>query len=121
MSDSPSFADLMTRLRAGDPGAAEEIFRRFANRLVSLARQRLDALVLRKLDPEDVLQSALNSFFRAHAQGRVDVRDWDSLWGLLAVITLRKCGPNAPRPRRSSGPGAAALEAAPREALASQG
>ena len=44
-----------------------------------------------KVDPEDVLQSVCESFFRRHAEGEFSLKDWDSLWALLAVITLRKC------------------------------
>ena len=52
----------MARLRAGDNAAAAEVFRRFANRLIGLARTHLDARVRQKVDPEDVMQSALKSF-----------------------------------------------------------
>jgi RNA polymerase sigma-70 factor, ECF subfamily len=92
MSHDPDFADLMGRLRRGDPAAAEEVFRRFAGRLIALARQQLGERVRRKVDPEDVAQSALKSFFRRQAGGEYDLEDWDSLWSLLTVITLRKCG-----------------------------
>jgi RNA polymerase sigma-70 factor, ECF subfamily len=92
MPHDPGFDALMDRLRHGDPAAAEEVFRRFARRLIGLARQRLDARVRQKVDPEDVLQSALKSFFVRHAAGEYDLEGWDSLWSLLTVITLRKCG-----------------------------
>src|SRR5437016_14196174 len=87
-----SFDDVMARLRAGDEAAAAAIFDRFARRLIALARARLDRLVSSKVDPEDVLQSAFRSFFLRHAEGRWDLIGWDGLWGLLARITVRKCG-----------------------------
>ena len=92
MSSDDSFADLVVRLRAGAPDAAGEIFRRFARRLIGLARLHLDARLRQKIDPEDVMQSALKSFFIRHAGGAFDLDSWDSLWSLLTVITLRKCG-----------------------------
>jgi RNA polymerase sigma-70 factor (ECF subfamily) len=92
VSADDSFLDLITRLRAGDSDAAGEIFRRFARRLIGLARLRLDARLQSKVDPEDVVQSALKSFFVRHAGGEFDLSSWDSLWSLLTVITLRKCG-----------------------------
>jgi RNA polymerase sigma-70 factor (ECF subfamily) len=92
MPPDPSFDDLMTRLRAGDETAAEEIFQRFAGRLIALARSRLDSLVRRRMDPEDVLQSVFRSFFQRHADGRITLEGWESLWSLLTVLTLRKCG-----------------------------
>ena len=45
-----------------------------------------------KEDPEDVLQSVYQSFFIRQARGELQLRDWDSLWALLATITLHKCG-----------------------------
>ena len=87
-----SFDEVLRRLRAGDEEAAAEIFRRFGNRLVGLARSRLDSQVRGKMDPEDVLQSVLRSFFVRQADGQFDLGDWDDLWSLLVRITVRKCG-----------------------------
>jgi RNA polymerase sigma-70 factor (ECF subfamily) len=85
----------MNRLRAGEEVAAAELFQRFAGRLIALARSRLDRLVRQKVDPEDVLQSVFKSFFRRHREGDWDLTDWDSLWSLLARMTIRKCGRRA--------------------------
>jgi RNA polymerase sigma-70 factor (ECF subfamily) len=92
MSPNDSFAQLMARLRAGDPPAAAEVFHRFAHRLMALARTRLDSRLRQKVDPEDILQSVYKSFFWRHAQGQFELTDWDSLWSLLTVLTVRKCG-----------------------------
>lgn len=86
-----SFDLLMTRLRQGDDQAAAEVFHRFAHRLLGLARQRLDAVLRRKVDAEDVVQSAFGSFFLHHAREEFDLGNWDGLWGLLTTITVRKC------------------------------
>jgi RNA polymerase sigma-70 factor (ECF subfamily) len=87
----PSFDDLMTRLRAGDDDAAAEVFRRFTHRLIGLARSRMDHLLRSKVDPEDILQSVYRTFFSRHARDGFRLDSWDSLWGMLTVITLRKC------------------------------
>ena len=92
MSQSEEFAALMARLRAGDDEAASQIFGRFAQQLIALARSRLDPLLRRKEDPEDVIQSVFRTFFARQADGRLQVNNWQSLWGLLTAITLRKCG-----------------------------
>jgi RNA polymerase sigma-70 factor (ECF subfamily) len=91
-TDSSSFDAMMTRLRSGDQAAAREIFHRYANRLIGLARSRLSNLMQQKVDPEDVIQSVFKSFFVRQADGRFDLENWDSLWAMLTVITLRKCG-----------------------------
>src|SRR3954464_2904118 len=92
MSEGAAFAEVMGRLRAGAQAAAAEVFRRFASRLIGLARTHLDHRIRQKVDPEDLMQSALKSFFVRHAGGQFDLAGWDSLWSMLVVITLRKCG-----------------------------
>jgi RNA polymerase sigma-70 factor (ECF subfamily) len=93
MSEDGSFDNLMARLRTGDDDAAAQVFNRFANRLIELARRRLTPQVRQKLDPEDVLQSVFRSFFAHQAAGQItDLESWDNLWSWLVVITLRKCG-----------------------------
>ena len=91
MADGDSFSDVMSRLRAGDQAAAREVFQRFVGKLIGLARSQLDSVLGRKVDPEDVVQSAYKSFFLRHGAGKLEVKDWGNLWGLLTVITLRKC------------------------------
>ncbi len=91
MSDD-SFQDLAAHLRNRDDDAAASVFSRFTHRLIALARLHLDSRVRQKVDPEDVLQSVYRSFFLRCAEGRFDLNDWNDLWSLLVVITLRKCG-----------------------------
>jgi RNA polymerase sigma-70 factor, ECF subfamily len=95
MSVNDSFAILMSRLRSGEDTAAREVFVRFASRLAGLARRHLDARLAVKVDPEDVVQSAYKSFFMRQREGELDVGTWDGLWGLLTMITLRKCADRA--------------------------
>ena len=90
-----SFALLMGRLRSGEDAAAREVFVRFAARLAGLARRHLDARLAVKVDPEDVVQSAYKSFFLRQRGGELDVGNWDGLWGVLTLITLRKCADRA--------------------------
>lgn len=90
-----SFAALMVRLRSGEDAAAREVFVRFAARLAGLARVHLDSRLAVKVDPEDVVQSAYKSFFVRQRDGQLDVGTWDGLWGVLTLITLRKCADRA--------------------------
>jgi RNA polymerase sigma factor (sigma-70 family) len=64
---------------------------RFAGRLVVLARRQLAGRLAGKEDPEDAVQSALRSFFARLRDGQFDLPTWNSVWGLLATITVRKC------------------------------
>ena len=85
-------AALLAQVKAGDQQAATALFRQFANRLVGLARRQIDLDLRRKFDPEDVMQSVMASFFRRHGAGEIDVQSDQSLWALLAVMTVHKCG-----------------------------
>src|SRR4051794_13876857 len=95
MADAETFARPMARLPSRGDAAAREVFERFAGRLVALARRRFNRLLARKVDPEDVVQSAYKSFFVRHRAGMLDAGDWDGLWNLLALITLHKCADRA--------------------------
>jgi len=91
MSADHSFSVVMDRLKAGDEQAASEIFRRFVDRLIALAACQFEERFWAKADPEEVVQSVYQSFFRRQDRSPFDLSDWDSLWALLAMITIRKC------------------------------
>src|SRR5262245_58084055 len=91
MSEDDSFHDLVGRLRDGENTAVQELFRRFTAQLIALAQRQFDAVVRGKVDVEDVVQSAYKSFFVRFQEGTVSVASWNSLWGLLTLIVLRKC------------------------------
>ena len=90
-SEPLSVTELLESLRQGDHPAASELFRRYARRLIGLARQHLDARTKQKVDPEDVVQSVFRSFFRRHMEGEFEIGNDDQLWSLLATIAIRKC------------------------------
>lgn len=95
MSSEINFDGLMNRLRAGENDAARLVFDRYSRRLIALAQAHFGAMLARKADPEDVVQSAYKSFFIRHRDGGLDVEDWDGLWRMLTVITLRKVADRA--------------------------
>lgn len=92
MAFKQPFERLMDQLRTGDQDAAREVFEQFARRLVGLAASRLPDSLNAKVDPEDVVQSVFRTFFRRHGDGQFTLENWDSLWTLLTVLTVRKCG-----------------------------
>lgn len=92
MVNDTSFGKFAAGLGRGDQQAATELFGRFANRLIALAHTRLNPAMRRKVDPEDVVQSVFKSFFQKQAKGGLDFQNWESLWGFLALLTVRKCG-----------------------------
>jgi len=92
---SKSFAEFLTRLRSGDDAAAQELFGRFTYQLIALASRHIDAGLRHKVETEDVVQSVYKSFFFRYGAGNQDLSNWNSLWGLLALITTRKCAERA--------------------------
>jgi RNA polymerase sigma factor (sigma-70 family) len=86
----PNSQELLLRIEAGDNAAARVLFDRYVERLVSLARTRVGARLRRRIDAEDVVQSAYRSFF-VHAENReFKLSEAGDLWRLLARITLNK-------------------------------
>jgi RNA polymerase sigma factor (sigma-70 family) len=80
-------------LKAGGDTAAQRLWERYFDRLVRLARKKLQAGSRPDAaeDEEDAVVSAFDSFCRGAAQGRFPVlADRDDLWRLLVVITVRK-------------------------------
>jgi RNA polymerase sigma-70 factor, ECF subfamily len=75
--------------------AGQELFSRFAHRLIALARLNLDARLRNKVDPEDVVQSVYKSFFLRYSDLPLEEDENGGLWALLTLITLRKCADRA--------------------------
>ena len=67
---SEDSVELLDRFRDGDDEAAHELFNRYVDRLVALARTRLSAQMKRRVEPEEVVQSAYRSFFRKAGEGK---------------------------------------------------
>jgi RNA polymerase sigma-70 factor (ECF subfamily) len=85
-----STINLVAQWRAGNQQAADELFRRYAEQLVGLARGHLSAKLAQRVDAEDVVQSAYRSFFGHARAGRYDLQRGGDLWRLLVSITLHK-------------------------------
>jgi RNA polymerase sigma factor (sigma-70 family) len=91
MATSGSVTHWLHQLQAGDPAAAERLWKRYVNQLVRLASQKLRGTLRRAADEEDVVQCVFDSFFKGVAQGRFPrLHDRNNLWALLVTITERK-------------------------------
>jgi RNA polymerase sigma factor (sigma-70 family) len=85
--DEQAFLDL---LRAGDQQAARKVFHAYVNRLLHLARERLSQRLARRIDPEDVVQSAFRTFFLRVQAGQFTFDEEDDLGRILTSITVHK-------------------------------
>jgi hypothetical protein len=93
MSSDGSVTRWIDQLQLGDPAAVQQLWQRYFQRLVGLARKKLANAPRRVADEEDVALSAFDSFCRNAEQGRFpDLADRDGLWRLLVVMTARKAG-----------------------------
>lgn len=89
MSDDTS-VDLLKRWKDGDEAAATALFDRYVNQLCGLARNRLSERMKRRVEPEDIVNSAYRSFFRKAGDDQYTLSRSGDLWKLLAAITINK-------------------------------
>lgn len=77
--------------RAGESGAAAELWERYFARLVALARKRLRYARQLQGYEEDAALSAFKSFYRRARQGNfADLASHEDLWRQLAALTHQK-------------------------------
>lgn len=81
----------LSHVKRGSTVAIQQIWDRYFERLIRLARLKLIATPQLKAYDEDVALSAFASFFRAMARDRFpDLRDRTDLWQILIMLTHRK-------------------------------
>jgi DNA-directed RNA polymerase specialized sigma24 family protein len=113
VSDRGSITRWFGSLQAGDRAAAQQLWERFASRLIGLARARLRSAPRRAADEEDAVLSAFDSFCRGAEQGCYpQLNDRGDLWNLLVAITVRKVSDQIQHEQRQKrGGGAVVCEA----------
>ena len=78
-------------LKAGDDAAVADLWNRYFDRLVQLARQRLGTTPRRVADEEDVAVSVFRCLCAGAEHGRLaEISDRGDLWRVLVTMTLRK-------------------------------
>jgi DNA-directed RNA polymerase specialized sigma24 family protein len=91
MRSGSSISRCLSRLKTGDVGAFEPIWRRYYRQLVERAYRKLRGKTRRVADEEDVVLSAFESFVRGVRRGRFpELRNRDDLWRLIVTIVERK-------------------------------
>ena len=91
-SSDISVTQWIADLKDGEESAAQQaLWQRYFNRLAGLAREKLGGTPRAAEDEEDVVLSALGSFFSGMRDGEFpDLHDRNGLWPLLARITACK-------------------------------
>jgi RNA polymerase sigma-70 factor (ECF subfamily) len=90
MPESPPNRSPLDALQAGDEDAARELFDRYAEQLVLLARKRISQRLASRIDAEDIVQSVFRTFFHRARQGQFHLEEPDDVCKLLARITVHK-------------------------------
>lgn len=80
----------LDNLADGKPDAVEEFWRRYGEALQRVAERQIASWLRRRVDPEDVVQSACRTFFRRASEGNFSLDSKDDLWKLMLTITLNK-------------------------------
>ncbi len=100
MPPTDAFAELLRRVRTGDGGAADELWRQYEPFLRREVRLRLRDPQLRRLfDENDVCQSVMASFFIRAAAGQFDLDGPEQLRQLLSRMGRNKLASQARRHR----------------------
>jgi RNA polymerase sigma-70 factor (ECF subfamily) len=89
-ADRTDDRDLVPGLRAGTNSAAQELFDRYCERLMRLAKRRIGLRMLPRVDPEDVIQSAFRTFFVHVRNDEFKFDGADDMFKLLVRLTVRK-------------------------------
>jgi RNA polymerase sigma-70 factor (ECF subfamily) len=97
----PRSDDLLSRVNAGDPAAAEALFRAYTPYLRAVVRRHLSDRVRAQFDSTDVVQSVWVQVVRRLGRDGWRVENEPQLRGLLATIARRRL---VSRVRRSDDP-----------------
>ena len=89
-SDPEVTINWLDRLAEGQTDAVELFWKRYGESLQRVAERQIASWLRRRVDPEDVVQSACRTFFRRAAAGDFSLESKDDLWKLLLTITLNK-------------------------------
>lgn len=90
MSDERGDRTLANEAIEGDRQAFDEIFGRYSEKLIRLARSRISDRLAARIEAEDVVQSVFRTFFGRMQEGRFQFNEENDLWKLLVSITLNK-------------------------------
>lgn len=70
--------------------AAADVYARYAAQLMPVVRREMAKRLSARIDPEDVVNAAMNTFYRRHRSGEYNVPNRESLWNLLVTIARNK-------------------------------
>lgn len=91
LDDAPPCDGVLLRnYREGDREAGDQLYRRYAGRVLAMARAKMSRGLASRLEADDIAQSVFRRFFDAARRGRYQLPSGQELWDLLLVITLNR-------------------------------
>jgi len=91
MDENDPVTQWIAGLKAGDEAAVADLWNRYFERLVHLARQKLGTTPRRVADEEDVALSVFRCLCAGAQHGRLaEMTDRSDLWRVLVTMTMRK-------------------------------
>jgi RNA polymerase sigma-70 factor, ECF subfamily len=90
MADEASLHELLDRWRQGDQAAATAIYSRYEQRLIELAERKIGRQLQRRVGPESIALTVLDTVLKRLATGAYYVDPDQSLWNLLQVVAGNK-------------------------------
>jgi RNA polymerase sigma factor (sigma-70 family) len=82
--------ELVAAYKAGQESAARELFDRYCEKLMQLARRRIGQRMASRVDPEDVIQSAFRTFFVHVRNDEFRFEEKNDTFKLLVRLTVNK-------------------------------
>ena len=80
----------LSLVRSGDRDATQGFWDTYGQPLLRLAEKNLQANLRRRVDPEDIVQSAFRTVFRRLQTDEFNLHDDSQLWRLMCAVTLNK-------------------------------
>lgn len=80
----------LQQLLEGTPEVVSEFWNQYGDRLEKLAGKQLTPKLKRRVEADDVVQSACRTFFRRAEAGQFQLDESESLWRLLCAIVVNK-------------------------------
>ena len=90
VTKEPSDQSLIAKIREGDDIAAEGLYRKYSDRIMGLVQSQMGELLRSVTEPEDIVQSVFKSVFRGVLSGAYEAPEGQTIWQLLAVISVNK-------------------------------
>ena len=88
--NTPSWQIWLDAVREGDTAAIDDFLGLGPGPLLRLAERNIQKNLRRRVDPEDVVQSAFRTVLRRMQGGQFLLEDDEKLWKLLCAVTLNK-------------------------------